>query len=188
MGWRLPQMAGFRRVRLRWVVPLAALFAAAVGATHFAPETAPFSGRASVVDGDTIRLDGQRVRLLGIDAPELEQSCDDANGNAWPCGRQARDKMVALAAGNEVSCRPQGRDRYGRPLAVCMAGNVDLGQAMAEAGLAVVDGRYFTEEDAAKTARLGIWAGSFTDPAQWRRQGGNSPAGNLMEAIRGWFR
>jgi endonuclease YncB( thermonuclease family) len=176
-----------RQVRLRLLLPAAALFAAAVGATHYGPQAPPFSGPATVADGDTIRVNGERVRLIGIDAPELEQSCTDANGAAWSCGRAARDKMVALAAGDEVSCRPDGRDRYGRTLAVCTAGNVDLGRAMVQAGLAVADGGYLAEAETARSARVGIWGGSFINPAQWRRQGGNSPAGNFMAWLRGWF-
>ena len=68
---------------------------------------------ASVIDGDTIDLAGKRVRLDGIDAPELGQSCFDA-GKPWPCGQRAAAALVGETRGRSVQCREKGKDRYGR--------------------------------------------------------------------------
>lgn len=144
----------------------------------------PLHGRAYAVDGDTIRLAGQRIRLLGIDAPEREQSCTGATGEVWACGEAARAAMAKLLAGGGVDCAASERDRYGRPLADCRVGGIDLGRSMVASGMAVADGAYLNEEEAARLAKLGIWAGSFTPPAEWRREHGEgmppAPFGRLL--------
>lgn len=134
----------------------------------------PVSGRARASDGDSFRLAGDRIRLLDIDAPELDQLCKDAAGNDWPCGRAARDHMAGLLSAGPVDCTPRDRDRFGRLLAHCQVGGRDLAADMVLAGLAVADGAYGGEERRARGARLGIWAGSFTSPRAWR-DGRNSP-------------
>lgn len=148
----------------------------------------PLHGQASVVDGDTIRLAGQRVRLLGIDAPEREQSCTGAGGEAWACGEVARTAMAKLLAGGAVDCAASGRDRYGRPLADCRVGAVDLGRAMVADGMAVADGNYLNEEQAARQAKLGIWAGSFILPAEWRREHGEGAPATPFSSLLHWLR
>lgn len=80
---------------------------------------APIIGAAYVVDGDTISISGVRIRLLDIDAPELDQTCTDAQGREWPCGRQASSQLRAFARGRDLNCLPQSRDKYGRTLAIC---------------------------------------------------------------------
>ena len=165
------------------------LIAAVAG--RFAPAEPPMSGRATAVDGDTLRLDGERVRILGIDAPELEQSCTDASGTQWQCGQTARTKMAGLLKGANIDCKPQGHDRYGRVLAHCYSGPNDLAQTMVRAGLAVADGDYFSDEAQARNDKAGIWAGLFIEPAQWRREhdiGAGGEGEGLWTAIRSWFR
>ncbi|MEO8883245.1 MAG: thermonuclease family protein [Devosia sp.] len=165
------------------------LIAAAIG--YFVPAGPPLTGRATVVDGDTLRLDGERIRILGIDAPELEQDCTDASGAQWLCGEAARIRMAELLKGADIDCRPGGRDRYGRVLAHCSNGPVDLGQTMVRAGLAVADGDYFADEAQARNDKAGIWAGLFIQPVDWRRQHGIGAGGDgqgLWTAIRSWFR
>lgn len=130
------------------------------------------SGAVFVNDGDTITLSGERIRLRGIDAPEYAQACQ-LHGADYACGLRAREALVALIAGKAVTCEGGERDRYGRLLAVCQAGDVDLNRALVEAGWAVAYGGY---EDAERTARergRGIWAGTFERPRDWRdRHGG----------------
>jgi len=165
------------------------LMAAAVG--YFVPAGPPMTGRATAVDGDTLRLDGERVRIVGIDAPELEQDCTDASGAQWSCGLAARARMVALLKGVDIDCKPQGHDRYGRVLARCSNGPTDLGQTMVRAGLAVADGDYFGDEAKARDDKSGIWAGLFIEPAEWRREHGIGASGDgrgLWAAVRSWFR
>lgn len=166
----------------------AALLGLAVAEHGLGTTGRPLSGIAEAVDGDTIRLAGDRVRLIGIDAPELAQTCTGANGQAWRCGEVARAKMAGLLAGGKVACRTDGRDVYGRPLADCRVGDTDLGRAMVGAGLAIADGSYSREEAAARTERLGIWDGSFTRPAEWRREHGETAPRNPFGHLLRWLR
>jgi endonuclease YncB( thermonuclease family) len=180
-------MPGFRYVWRRLAIVLGAMLAALL--LHLLqPAPAPFGGSASAVDGDTIRLAGERVRLVGLDAPELAQSCTGADGRQWGCGTAARRLMRQLLARGEVTCTPQGYDRYDRVLARCSAGGADLGAAVVGAGLAVADGGYLAEQAAAQGRKAGIWAGSFTPPAQWRREQQGETEPNLFDVVRGWLR
>lgn len=150
-------------------------------------------GRARAVDGDTLALGAIRIRLAGIDAPELNQTCGEAT-DPWPCGADAADRLAALV-GRDVSCQPQDRDRWGRVVAVCRTGDVDLGAEMVRDGLALATGRYGTIAADARAAGRGIWAGPFVAPAQWRKlTGGESAHGSgpsrfavMLEWLAGWF-
>jgi endonuclease YncB( thermonuclease family) len=126
------------------------------------------AGPARVIDGDSLAVAGTEIRLFGIDAPEFLQTCVRA-GRAWPCGREAADALRLAAAGREVVCRSRDRDRYGRTVAICQAGGVDLGAAMIKGGLAVAYGSYGADEREARAARRGIWSSSFDAPAAWRQ-------------------
>ncbi|WEK02731.1 MAG: thermonuclease family protein [Candidatus Devosia phytovorans] len=128
----------------------------------------PVAGQARVSDGDSFRLGDERIRLLGMDAPELAQQCDTADGSKWTCGRSARDRMAELLSSGAVDCRPEGRDQYDRLLATCRVNDQDLGAIMVGEGLAVSSGGYWTEEAAARRDSRGIWAGSFDRPRDWR--------------------
>lgn len=128
----------------------------------------PVSGLARASDGDSFRLGEDRIRLLGLDAPELAQDCTADDGASWPCGRAARDRMAELLAAGPTDCRPEDVDQYDRLLATCSIGGRDLGATIVAEGLAISAGRYWTEEAAARAARLGIWSGDFDAPRTWR--------------------
>ena len=132
------------------------------------PVPPPIAGMARASDGDSFWLGEDRVRLLGLDAPELSQDCATADGKRWSCGRVARDRMAALLSKGPADCRPEDRDRYDRLLARCSVGDKDLGAVMVSEGLAIASGGYAREETAARKARRGIWAGSFERPSDWR--------------------
>jgi endonuclease YncB( thermonuclease family) len=128
-----------------------------------------------VIDGDTLRAAGGRIRLSGIDAPELSQTCRDAQAHEWSCGQAAKARLVELVSRGDVACAARGHDRYGRTLAVCSAGDVaDLGAALVRDGYAVDYRRYSSDylaaEDEARAARRGIWQGDFERPENWRRR------------------
>lgn len=129
-------------------------------------------GRVSVVDGDTIELHGERIRLAAIDAPEARQSCE-RDGAAWPCGRRAAFALADFVGSRTVTCRWHERDRYRRPVATCEVAGTDLGGWLVEQGWALAFRRYglayVTEEDRARAARRGLWAGSFVPPWALRR-------------------
>jgi len=125
------------------------------------------------VDGDTLRAGSQRIRLSGIDAPELAQTCRDARGQAWSCGAAARSRLAALVAQGGVTCTKRGEDRYGRMLATCSAAGIaDIGEAMVRDGHALNYGRYTSgyagAEREARVARRGLWQGEFDNPEDWR--------------------
>jgi endonuclease YncB( thermonuclease family) len=146
-------------------------------------------GTAKVGDGDSLELAGERIRLRGIDAPELFQTCRKA-GADYPCGRQARDSLKRLAGGGAISCEGWERDRYGRLLATCTAGGRELNREQVAAGWAVAYGGYGSEEAEARAARLGIWAGDFERPADWRVSHGEmseSPH-DFLGAVGNWLR
>jgi endonuclease YncB( thermonuclease family) len=131
------------------------------------------AGRAKVVDGDSLEIAGTGVRLFGIDAPERGQPCV-RDGRAWRCGSAAAAELRRLVGSREITCSKRDEDAYGRILAICRAGNTDLGAALVRAGLALAYRRYsddyVDEEREAKAARRGVWSGEFTDPEEWRRR------------------
>jgi len=133
------------------------------------------AGRARVVDGDSLDVAGERIRLYGIDAPEFRQSCNDLAGRPYACGRASSRALAALIAGRQVSCTAVDHDRYGRDVAICTVDGRDLGEVMVRAGHAVdyaqhSRGRYAAAEREARDSKRGIWAGTFEDPAVWRRR------------------
>ena len=130
------------------------------------------AGAARVVDGDTLELRGEKLRLQGIDAPELAQTCE-ARGQAVPCGKLAAEHLDDLIGSRTLNCAVEGRDRYGRGLARCEAAGRDVAEAMTRDGWALSDrryskGRYDAAEAAARAGRRGVWAMRFEDPAKWR--------------------
>jgi endonuclease YncB( thermonuclease family) len=128
-----------------------------------------------VIDGDSLHLDGERIRLTGIDAPELRQRCRDESGREWTCGRAAKARLASLVSSGTVACAARGQDRYGRTLAVCSAGDVaDVGEVLVREGYAVDYGGfssgYPAAEREARDARRGLWRGTFERPQDWRRR------------------
>lgn len=144
------------------------VLALAAGLAWFRAEDIVLTGAARIVDGDTLVVAGRRVRLAGLDAPEMDQLCL-REGRDYPCGIVARDALRTLLAGREPSCAIEGRDRYGRDLGRCSVAGADLGADLVRRGLAVAYGAYTPEENAARAAGAGLWAGSFTRPDAWRR-------------------
>jgi endonuclease YncB( thermonuclease family) len=128
-------------------------------------------GTAVIADGDSITLGATRIRLRGIDAPEYAQTCQK-DGIDYACGKRAREALAAMTAGRAVSCAGSQHDRYGRLLGNCTAGGVDLNRAQVQAGWAVAYGAFESEETAARAAKVGIWAGTFERPQEWRQRHG----------------
>lgn len=129
----------------------------------------PIGGTARASDGDSLRLGDSRVRLVGLDAPELAQTCRDAAGRDWPCGRSARDRLAQLLSTGAADCRPEGKDQYDRLLARCFVSGRDVGEVLVAEGLAVAYGDYWVQEASARSQALGIWEGGFEAPRAWRQ-------------------
>jgi endonuclease YncB( thermonuclease family) len=128
------------------------------------------TGRVS--DGDTLVVGEKRIRLHGIDAPESDQICEQ-HGRRLACGRRATDALSAFLAGQRITCTSVGVDRYGRDVATCFrADGADVGRYMVASGWAVAFRRYSRAyEQAEAEARLsgiGLWAGGFVTPQEWR--------------------
>jgi endonuclease YncB( thermonuclease family) len=165
-----------------------ALAALAISSTASAAPR-EISGSAHVIDGDSLRVGGAEVRLFGIDAFEGRQTCE-RGGSRWNCGEAAADRLRALVGSRAISCEQKDIDSYGRTVAVCRSGAVDVGAELVRSGLALAYRRYSSdyvdEENEARSARRGAWAGTFTPPWDERRQGteqrssqsagGNQPA------------
>jgi endonuclease YncB( thermonuclease family) len=129
----------------------------------------PLIGAARAVDGDSLWIGDTEIRLSGLDAPEFDQTCGAA-GRAIACGREAKRFLTGLLNTGLLRCDIEGPDRYGRSLAQCWLGQVDVGEALVRAGHAVATDGYFAAETAARVAHRGIWAGPFELPAQWRKR------------------
>ena len=132
---------------------------------------ATLTGKAEILDGDTIKMDGIPVRLNGIDAPEGRQTCD-RNGKIYGCGKQATQALANLIAGRLVQCEVVGRDDYARLLGVCSVADTELNRTMVRNGWAFAfvkySDRYAADQNAAETAKVGLWSGSFVKPWEWR--------------------
>jgi endonuclease YncB( thermonuclease family) len=134
--------------------------------------TQELTGIPKITDGDTIRIGNTRIRLHGIDAPEAKQTCT-ANGKEWRCGWEATNALANIVGRHWVTCSKRDMDRYGRVVAVCRAGPIDLNAWMVGYGWAVAYRRYskdyVRDEGDARKARRGLWRGEFMMPWDWRR-------------------
>jgi endonuclease YncB( thermonuclease family) len=125
------------------------------------------TGAAEAIDGDSLRMQGEEMRLKGIDAPEFLQVCR-VSGRETPCGREARAALRKLLASGLATCIGDERDRYGRLLVHCRVRGIDINAAMVRDGQAVAFGSYEREEAEARAAYRGLWAGEFDRPRDWR--------------------
>jgi endonuclease YncB( thermonuclease family) len=128
-------------------------------------------GKPRIIDGDTVEVAEQRIRLHGIDAPEMKQTCTKGDKKYF-CGQKATAVLKEMVAGREMNCQGKDVDRYGRIVAVCFIGETDINASMVEQGWALAYRRYsldyMDEEARAKASRAGMWAGEFMNPWEWR--------------------
>ncbi len=143
------------------------------------------NGSFYAIDGDTLSANGERLRLKDIDAPECRQRCQ-RNGTDWACGEEARKALATMIKSGAPECRGRERDRYGRLLVTCAAGNIDINAAMVRNGMAVSYGGYASEERSARQAKAGLWASDFERPSDYRREE-RMADGNDNDPIAGLF-
>ena len=129
-----------------------------------------------IIDADTIELNGLKVRLNGIDAPEMAQKCQDMNTKMYLCGISSRDALKSLIQkmpDRMVQCEYMGEDAYGRLIRECALGKININMWLVENGWALAyrkySKKYVLNENSAKINRIGIWNGKFVEPWNWRR-------------------
>lgn len=155
----------------------------------FPTQSETLAGRGRASDGDSMIIGHQRVRILGIDAPELDQTCATADGSSWPCGQVAKQRLSQLLRAPDFQCLSDARDKYDRALATCEANGDDIGAILVAEGLAVSYNDYPNEEARAHASRVGIWQGDFISPRNWRdgvRQ--NETGHGPFQFIWDWFK
>ena len=143
------------------------------------------SGLAIVTDGDSLKINNNKIRLVGIDAPELKQTCQQGV-TEYPCGEISKKWLDLLVADFQITCSYSKKDRYKRILGVCYIGNKDsvafkkkvksleLNSMMVKSGNAVAyrkySDEYIKDEEYAKINKKGIWIGNFEMPWDWRKK------------------
>lgn len=173
-------LTGLKRFSAWWKAPAEQL--QPVAAVSVAPNVAKpvasneiglIVGPSAVVDADTIEIKGLRIRLEGIDAPETSQHCT-ISGEQWACGRKAATALGNWLGDKPVSCARKGKDRYGRTLARCFAGNDDIQSWLVINGWALAfrehSKDFVAAEEVAKSRKAGLWQGEFVAPWDWRTE------------------
>ena len=158
--------------RVKLALGLVLAFAGAAAAA----ETAAVTGMARVIDADMLEVDGRRIILFGVDAPERNQPCM-LKGKAWDCWAVAARELEQLVANEPVTCEDAGRpDPFRRHFAICRIGQTDINEALVRSGMAMAFARqtkaYLPAQKEAKAARRGLWKSRFIAPWKWRLQRG----------------
>lgn len=139
-----------------------------------APAASRYEGPAKVIDGDSLEISGQRIRLWGVDAPEFNQVCA-RGGTHWKCGKAAIRALRGQIFGRRVRCEVLEVDRYERAVARCEVTGRSLNEWLVREGWALdyrrySRGAYAAAQASAKSARRGIWASDFENPESLRHR------------------
>ena len=131
------------------------------------------SYKIKIIDGDTIHLNGEKIRFTGIDTPELKQTCNKDN-KVIPCGIEARNLLVNIISNNKVKCKREGKDQYKRTLAECFVNNLSLSSYLVRKGYAFAYRKYskkfIEDENYARVNNLGMWSMKFEYPWDYRKK------------------
>ena len=138
-------------------------------------------GKVKVIDGDTVKIKNNKIRLSGIDAPELNQLCSKVflslsfisfNKNYY-CGKISTEKLKRLLKNEIILCKVENIDRYKRKLATCYKNKLNINSWLVRNGYALAyikySKKYVLQEKEAKRDQLGIWQGTFENPWDWRK-------------------
>ena len=141
-------------------------------------------GIPKIVDGDTFKINEYKIRLEGIDAPEIKQQCKKEKLKIssiigytfyknYNCGEVSKKNLDAKIFGSKIKCVSSGKDKYKRYLATCFKDRINLNRWMVRNGHAVAYRRYskdyVPDEEFAKENKLGLWKGKFINPEKWRK-------------------
>ena len=141
-------------------------------------------GVPKIIDGDTVHINNYKLRLEGIDAPEMRQQCKKeflkissiigfTFYKDYSCGKVSKEKLISKINGSEIKCIFTTKDRYKRYIATCYKEKTNLNQWMVRNGYAIAYRRYskkyVSDEDFARANKLGLWQGKFINPEKWRK-------------------
>ena len=128
-------------------------------------------GNARIIDGDSVEINNEKIRFLGIDAFEKKQECIRKDGTKYKCGEAAISNLLMIISGQPVRCVTKKKDHYKRWLATCYIGTLDINENMVLYGNAFsyMSKKYKTAENEAKKVSAGAWAGEFIFPWEWRK-------------------
>ena len=138
-------------------------------------------GKAKVIDGDTVKIKNNKIRLSGIDAPELNQLCSKvflslsfiSFNKKYSCGKISTEKLKRLLKNKIILCKVENIDRYKRKLATCYKNKLNINSWLVRNGYALAyikySKKYVLQEKEAKRDQLGIWQGTFENPWDWRK-------------------
>ena len=130
------------------------------------------SQNLKITDGDTIKINGEKIRFSGIDTPELKQTCLKEGVKNF-CGKEAKQILIDKIADNKISCIREGKDRYKRTLAECFVNDESLSSYLVRSGYAFAYRKYskkfIIDEDYARINKLGMWSMEFEYPWHFRR-------------------
>ena len=134
------------------------------------------NGKPRIIDGDTIHIKSNKIRLHGIDAPETKQTCKIDN-EEWYCGKQSTKELKKLINKQNVECVVNDVDVYNRYIAICYVDEININQWMVKNGWAIAyryySKDYINEEEYANNNKLGIWKSKFIEPYLFRKKNKN---------------
>lgn len=130
------------------------------------------SGKANIIDGDSIKIKNYEIRLADIDAPEYQQICRTQQNTNYNCGIESYKYLKILSRNAKITCYIKGKDYYSRYLATCYNLDKNLNALMVKNGWAINysdQNIYYKQEIFAKESKIGMWQGEFITPRQYRK-------------------
>ena len=131
-----------------------------------------FADNLKIVDGDTIVLNGEKIRFSGIDTPELKQTCMNGDQKVF-CGKLAKMLLVKKIGNKTPECIKEGKDVYKRTLAECFINGESLSAFLVRSGYVFAYRKYsdkfIKDEEFAKENKLWMWSMKFQYPWDFRK-------------------
>jgi len=142
------------------------IFISALSGAPARADSHRIKGPAKAIDGQTLMIGLEKIRLFGISVPELDQQCKWPH-KVIPCGQVSRTALLDLIAASTVQCQILN-NRATPPVATCRVGGFDVGRNMVHTGWAIAakgdPAGYGQTENRARGAKRGLWRGTFAVP------------------------